>query len=176
MSKMLFTFFPYMSINNLSIRSMVCYPSHLYYMELELVQIILHFHFNSVDGVTGYICIIFFYTPIETSVNKKQLQHVSMLVIAEECEGSWKQPWEVWEHCKTIALLVVVFWTKDFKYRWHCGWCMQYWCCKMVNGNTLGVSTEKRIHNKNIFLVSNILSAFTILNKNICGQYSISLF
>ena len=60
---MLFTFFPYMSINNLSIRSMVCYPSHLYYMELELVQIILHFHFNSVDGVTGYICIIFFFTP-----------------------------------------------------------------------------------------------------------------
>ena len=160
---MLFTFFPYMSINNLSIRSMVCYPSHLYYMELELVQIILHFHFNSVDGVRGsllcilhnnfyiiYICIIF-YTPIETSVNKKQLQHASMPVIAEECEGSWKQPWEVWgskrsqdnwcwkwswswevwrskrnqdnwslkwswwEHCKTIALLVVVFLNQRFQ-------------------------------------------------------------
>ena len=56
---MLFTFFPHMSINNLSIRSMVCYPSHLYYMELELVQIILHFHFNSVDGVRGsLLCIL----------------------------------------------------------------------------------------------------------------------
>ena len=76
------------------------------------------FHFNSVDEVREsllcilhnnfyiiYICIIF-YTPIETSVNKKQLQHVSMLVIAEECEGSWKQPWEVWE-AKEVKIIDV---------------------------------------------------------------------